>query len=125
MSLNYISGVNIGHEGVAISDNSEIQFVLSLIEKKMFVALDMALDIVGMDEMLNGDLFRYYVELQREGSLVPLIVARLASKRDFEEVVKAYMALYETWPNTRRRDKQMPSLMKMISYLREQVTPID
>jgi len=124
ISLGLIGNLPGGGGNVGIGNNDKVRLMLSALESRLIPALNLAHSLRGLDELLNGDFSEKLVKDQWEKSLAPLIVARLAGQRDFEGDAAKYLAFTEVLPEYLKR-RNLPSLVKLIPYLREQVEPIE
>jgi hypothetical protein len=110
-----------------ITDSDTALAQLLLMDDIIFPLLNAALDIRGLDNIMNGDLNPRLREKMHRSFFIPhcLIVARLAGNPNFDELVLKFESLsFErgAWgANSAAKATELPKLVK---YLKEEVKPL-
>ena len=110
-----------------IIDSDTALAQLLLMDDTIFPLLNAALDISGLDNIMNGDLNPRFSEYMHRSFFIPhcLIVARLAGNPHFDEMVLKFESLSferNAWgANSAAKATELPKLVK---YLKEEVKPL-
>jgi hypothetical protein len=113
-----------GNQFKSISSAVELASFLQMLELTLFPKiLDVAKNIQGLDQLMNGDYMERILNKRKILSLFypqRLIAARLAGNPRFEQLVEEYGQ--ESFG--RNSDHQLTEWPKLVQYLRDEVKPI-